>query len=324
MKNFVAFLFYALMFGVAFAAGENIPTSKSYVDSVLSQKQDKILANDAVPQVLINTGTGGEYGTKNIYNSNASYATQTDALVDAVTMNAAVQNAIDSEFECIEYQNNECLLMRLGGANTVPSGYTALEYLESTGTQYIDFGQPIGTDENITAKFMYTDDSRGTWFGAPDGTDWRSPTFTFSYPTENPLKFMVYTTGNTNLQEKYYYARNPCEIGVPYIINWYGNPYKVATLYPELGWSVTSHESYTPTRNAFLFKANSPNFTASTVGRKMRIYYFRVEGKFDLVPAQRNSDGALGMYDNVSRTFFTNSGNGNFIAGPVVYLPNGN
>jgi hypothetical protein len=43
----------------------------------------------------------------------------------------------------------------------------------------------------------------------------------------------------------------------------------------------------------------------------------------NFIPARRNSDGVLGMYDTVSNTFFTNAGTGEFIAGPVVYLPTG-
>ena len=40
--------------------------------------------------------------------------------------------------------------------------------------------------------------------------------------------------------------------------------------------------------------------------------------KFNLIPARRNSDNALGMYDTVSGTFFTNAGTGEFTAGPVA------
>ncbi len=48
-------------------------------------------------------------------------------------------------------------------------------------------------------------------------------------------------------------------------------------------------------------------------------------GAFNGIPARRDSDGELGMYDTVSGTFFTNSGTGTFIAGPVFsYLPQGN
>jgi hypothetical protein len=57
-----------------------------------------------------------------------------------------------------------------------------------------------------------------------------------------------------------------------------------------------------------------------------RFYYVELDNgitKRNFIPARRNSDGVLGMYDTVTNTFFTNSGTGEFIAGPIVYLPTG-
>ena len=123
MKKFLFILFGVFAVAGAFAAGENVPTSKSYVDSKLGEKQDTIPANDGATQVLTNTGTAGEYGTKGIYDANGDYSAQQNALVDAQTMNAGVQNAINTEFRCVEWANpndhtSECLLMdALGYSN---------------------------------------------------------------------------------------------------------------------------------------------------------------------------------------------------------------
>ena len=38
----------------------------------------------------------------------------------------------------------------------------------------------------------------------------------------------------------------------------------------------------------------------------------------DFVPVKRNSDGAIGMYDTVTKAFFANAGTGTFTAGPNV------
>ena len=90
-----------------YATGENIPTSKNYVDSAVAQKQDKIPANNGTTQILMNTGTDGSVGTKNIYDSTGEYGTQTESLVTAEQFNTAVQNAIDSEFECVGWNPND-------------------------------------------------------------------------------------------------------------------------------------------------------------------------------------------------------------------------
>ena len=147
MKKFMAFLFFVLFVGGAFAAGENVPTSKSYVDSKLGEKQDIIPANDGAARVLTNTGTAGEYGTRGIYDANGDYATQQNNLVDAASMNAAVQNAIDSEFECVD---NNCELVNVSGANVrkSPNLFDVSKIPErvSSGTLLINNG-----DGSITA-----------------------------------------------------------------------------------------------------------------------------------------------------------------------------
>ena len=105
MQKIIMLLACVSMVGTAFANGENIATSKAYVDTAIQQKQEKIPANNGVTQVLTNTGTPGSVGTKNIYDSSASYATQTDSLITAGDFNTAVQNAIDTEFECIAWRD---------------------------------------------------------------------------------------------------------------------------------------------------------------------------------------------------------------------------
>ena len=140
MKKILFILFGVVAFSGAFAAGENIPTSKSYVDSKLGEKQDIIPANDGTTQVLTNTGTAGEYGTKGIYDANGEYAAQAQNLVDAATMNAGVQNAIDSEFQCIEWANpndhsSDCLLFDVFGQTErrSPNVFDSSQILKASG-----------------------------------------------------------------------------------------------------------------------------------------------------------------------------------------------
>jgi len=120
MRKFLLSIICVFAVFSAFGAGENVPTSKSYIDSVLVDKQDTIERTTGNNQALTNTGTAGGYGTKDIYDSAASYAEQTDALIDAATMNAAVQNAINAEFVCISWVDDDpskdCLLMEIRSA----------------------------------------------------------------------------------------------------------------------------------------------------------------------------------------------------------------
>ena len=78
------------------------------------------------------------------------------------------------------------------------------------------------------------------------------------------------------------------------------------------------------TSTMYLFAGNNNNNTDwKFIGR---VYYLQITNNSSLVrnmiPVRRNTDNVLGMYDLVSRTFFTNSGTGTFVAGPVAsYVP---
>ena len=172
MKRFLFVLFGVFVVMGAFAAGENIPTSKSYVDAAVATKQDIIPANDGATQVLTNTGTAGEYGTKGIYDATGEYATQTQNLVDAATMNAGVQNAINSEFQCIEYdEHGECLLMDVFGqterrspnlfdletARVMPAGTSATTYTKLSNGYSVTNGYimlELGDIEDFIGKTL--------------------------------------------------------------------------------------------------------------------------------------------------------------------------
>ena len=81
------------------------------------------------------------------------------------------------------------------------------------------------------------------------------------------------------------------------------------------------YQDYVGTRNLFIFATNRGNVTWGS--NDLSIYYFKVFNnnvlQFDGIPARRDSDGELGMYDTISHTFFTNAGTGKFLA--PNYLP---
>jgi len=54
----------------------------------------------------------------------------------------------------------------------------------------------------------------------------------------------------------------------------------------------------------------------------IKMYYFQLydNGTLirDYIPARRNSDGVVGMYDVANQVFYTSPNGANFVAGPVV------
>ena len=155
----------------AFAAADNIPTSKNYVDNALALKQDKIAASDTT-MVLTNTGTAGDYGTQGIYDATGEYAPQAQNLVDAITMNTGVQNAIDSEFQCVEWDDHgECLLMDVFGStgHTSSKNLFNLKSLKIAKTSNVDITKThnginltkIGGTPTAYIEFANTNDYLG-------------------------------------------------------------------------------------------------------------------------------------------------------------------
>ncbi len=324
MKAFLISVICAAMALPAFAAGENVATSKAFVDTVVALKQDKIPANSGTTQVLTNTGTAGNVGTKNVYDSTATYSDQTDALVDAVTMNTAVQNAINAEFKCVQYNPNDpndCWLVDIFGStgkSTLPTGYTELEYLESTGEQYIDTGITINDTYGAKFDFQYTNTNSNEQilFGVigPNTVLFRIGDYMY-FAHKTGTGYTCASTDNTRIGR---------HLGT---INYMND--KLITIDGNTRCSIPNATFSNPS-NFYLFTSNYPSGGGAYHNAVARIYNFKLSENtsivHDYVPAQRDSDGTLGMYDIVTNTFLTNSGNGNFIAGPVqnLYLPSNN
>ena len=189
----------------------------------------------------------------------------------------------------------------------VPGGYTELEYLQSqTSRQYIDTRIVPALNYSIEVKAVKERDK--SLFGS-----------------ENIYNL----TGSTTTLREYFYL---------------GGSNK-QTLFPEnsidsslvhvWGFSAQNKQIYcddivvdavmgsqAPTKTLYLF-ARSVGDSNSLDGGLHKIYYAKLwDGTrqliFNGIPARRNSDGVLGMYDTISGQFFTNAGTGDFIAGPSV------
>ena len=318
MKKFLlSFLF--LVVGIAYA--DNTITSKEYVDGQVATLQTQIPAKNT-NTVVMNTGTAGTIGEKAIYDTTAAYGAQTDALVTAGAFNSAVQNALESEFVCVEWQgdvhdNAHCLLYEVRGATqlqTLPNGYTQLEYIESTGTQWIDTGIAPSNNTGLIIDFQYTnsDSTEEIIIGALNPNfliDRYSGNFAYAYRPESGLD------GSWSVSTAALTARYTSEL------NWLDSGlFKLGNIV-----STLPSVSFSNQQPLYIFSC-SRLIRASASGR---VYSLKISNNLDIVrnfiPAQRDSDGELGMYDLVSNAFFTNSGTGEFIAGPVAsYLPQGN
>ena len=362
----------ALFVGFAYAANENVPTSKKFVDAALAQKQPKFdgLGNDklmlysnttdgvvasrdivttlgnstsadSVPTVgainaglatkqdilngdagwvAENTGIAGAVTQKPIYSATNNYS---NALVEVETLNNAVINAVNSELTVvpgvgwtINTASNLNLLPTPQTYNDVPpGGYTRLEYLTSTGTQYIDTGIIPTNATGLDIKFNKTAQGDQVIMGVLYDSDMKAADLYVNLGSTNHLYVPFGEDWTTAGYDKLQY-----DTDYNVRINYMNDRNRYVDYVPagRIDKTLTG-----ATDTMYLFAGHRVPRHGPGWFFIGRIYYLKItEGNQlvrNFIPARRNSDNTLGMYDTVSGTFFTNAGTGaDFTAGPVV------
>ena len=316
----------ALVVGIANA--DNVITSKEYVDTQGATLQPQVQAKNTNTVLTYPAAGTAAPGEKAIYDSSAAYGEQSDTLVTAGQFNNALQVALDTEFVCVSRNDQGCLLYEIHSASqkqTLPAGYTQLEYLESSGTQYIDTGisPDLYTRVDYKVRFLDNETTSGApIIGARVGRDNYNRFLPISYSFGGqPVNVWRTVFGNSQRGDTY----------IDFNINYEGS------FQPKHQKSIVNGVTYSWAKITFrkdeqntIYLFATSGYSESLYNSKGRIYYVKIyvdseNLSFNGIPARRDSDGVLGMYDTVSGTFFTNSGTGTFIAGPVFsYLPQGN
>ena len=206
----------------------------------------------------------------------------------------------------------------------LPSGYTELAYLESTGTQYIDVG--------TVSRLAYTIEIDAEILSSP------SPSH-FLYGVW--LSDFEYTVGidtaNNSLCNQ---LRINCGTGLTPVsatgaytsgrhtwrTAWTEDVYDIVSLYVDnvkIGDATRNGQVSGVGTHSYLFAAHYVSGSTDTdVGNgSARIYSAKVVNANNnnsvvrnFVPAMRNSDSVLGMYDTTHDVFYTNAGTGEFRA----------
>ena len=184
----------------------------------------------------------------------------------------------------------------------LPSGYTQIAYLQSTGTQYIDSGVKGDSDVRVTVDFEITAFGSGTTFifGA-QGTD--SIRYTLGMTSAGAFRSdfgTAMTSGSAaSLNTRYSADKNGnvCTVG---------------------GQTLTSAAAtFTGTTNIYLFARSYSSISCS----KIKMYRCKMYkgGTLirDFAPC-KNPDGVAGLYDTVNGIFYTNQGSGAFTAGADI------
>ena len=184
-----------------------------------------------------------------------------------------------------------------GGA-TEETEYTELAYIESTGTQYIDTGI-IPSNHKVEIKFeMLSSENNKTIFGS-----------------STPQHFHL--TWYSNM---WYFTAGAGEN--KYSATWNG---KHTVIFNDENKQIicdgavvgTTNGTNSSTDNLYIFRRGLQGDTGNCTAR---IYYFKVYDRTtnelvrDFVPAKMKETGEVGLYDKVSKTLYSNKGQGVFLA----------
>lgn len=220
-----------------------------------------------------------------------------------------------------EYKKN-LLNLQVSGNTTqrlLPNEYQQVEYIESTGTQYIDTGIVASPLFEMVAVAQYTENYAGTSGNAWSGTSVSPSRIGFGYASSiSSSNFAVL------------FASTAVNTGIPFDTNKHkfviqGNVTGKWNIDGSTGNATGNVDSEFSkgTLPFILFARNA----ASGIGAffKMRLYSFKFTDNNvlirDFIPCYRKTDGEIGLYDLINNVFYTNKGTGTFVKGTDYYPP---
>lgn len=179
---------------------------------------------------------------------------------------------------------------------SLPKGYKRLEYIQSTGTQYID--SLFAPNQNTRVEIKASCNSGNFFMATPSGN--------------NRYGLYVLTSGRVDVGfgASGYLSSKLTGLSFP------------ATISLQNG-SVTGNGNTATftTQSSFQTTSNLPLFAEGTSASYGEVYWCKVydNGTLvrDFIPCQ-NADGEIGLWDEVNSVFYGNAGTGTFTAGPVV------
>ncbi len=190
----------------------------------------------------------------------------------------------------------------------LPSGFQQVEYIQSSGTQYIDTGVPITSDLRMVLERANIDIDEG-FEGAIFNDDSSVSIFTWGYNSNLNNKYSSLIGSNPSAwissnvsadTEKHIFDLSNGSQKID------GVEYGTQTIQPYLfaiglfAWHM--REGWNERRKARVYSCKFYN--GDTLIR-------------DFIPCYRKSDNEIGLYDIINGQFYTNSGSGSFTCYPA-------
>ena len=195
------------------------------------------------------------------------------------------------------------------GADTLPSWYQEVEYIESTGTQYIDTWYKHNSNTQVDIKIAF------------NSLTWQRNTYYWGRTAYNNADAMSLNTNYTN-----YFSINI----------WWLTSDTIHTFNINTDYEISATKTY--------FKVNWTNYNISTnlstcqytdyllalheantitpVNWTAKLYYCKISENWvlvrDFIPCYRTADDVIWLYDKVNDVFYTNSWTWTFTKWPDV------
>ena len=195
----------------------------------------------------------------------------------------------------------------------LPNEYQTVEYIQTTGTQYIDSKVPLRRGLKILVDWIYQDaDSGNSYTGGHIG----SPGNRWLIGSQR-LKTYYFAVGTGNVPTEFEYgSRDVIEACWKDKDSYIKVNGVESTKYNYEMYTLGEEPTYT-----YYMGATNRNGSAS-LKPKLTIYGWKFYQDDmlirDFVPCYRKSDGEIGMYDLVNNVFYTNDGTGTFEKGKNV------
>ena len=204
----------------------------------------------------------------------------------------------------------------------LPLGYTAVEYIQSSGSQYIDTLRVPNNDDIIEQRFQRKDTTSTTqaWYGSMPSSSQITPRvgigcFTGGFFGGFNSTAVASADLDTNVHTLKFWCPNATTVMIEYDGVELERPQTSAV------------DCYDPpvAMTSYLFARHGTNGVQTADGNGTKIYYHKeylANGTLvlNMVPC-KNASNVLGMYDLVSGQFFVNQGTGDFTAGDPVSDP---
>ena len=192
--------------------------------------------------------------------------------------------------------------------------FTPVEYLESTGLQYIDTGFFPNQDTRVVVEFKAISGYYGTIFGARTAAS--TDTFSFLYTNLNPGNISDdYASTRTVLGSKIF--NQIIVVDKNKSLTYVLNKSTGAVIYQD----ANTYTNFQTTVPLYLFVMNSGGVANVNESGSRLIYSAKIydNGTLvrDFIPVLDGNNVPC-MYDRVTEQYFYNQGTGNFIAGPAI------